>query len=481
MTDHHIGKLFGESICFCIDKKSRKRMEKQYKKMALQSDFVQTNNMSKAVEQVVSRIITQNKSRAKCTRKNILLSTDDAMSCAAPLISEMPPDDWDILFFGGHVVSIREHTTEHWKRGIYASCSFVVLSHKILSRVHKEIQKHMRLRTWSYILEQLQNDDNIHAYCYSPQFIGSFRAAANGQTGITNMTQTPESFYVVPSASCSASCSASPASPTSPTSPHCDIFVLVTPNPDMPKRGYIFWEQLLYMYANAYHEYKNKLKMIIGLPENYDEKISNSISLFASSLPQDAITTYIFPKEKYEEAANSYGHCLQMLVDYVRSTTFEMQPSESLFAIWDPSYVYSPDYFDQAFSFFDTCPDHIICGATRTVIFEAKHTDTRYLVPTDVNGHEIILDPAQCIWRGSCTTTISSAPTNNPMLAFSKNIGFEKVCSYSPDKAARIVLSTNIWDNLEEQGCPKMKDILGASNIDFFQNTLDLLAKMMEN
>ena len=433
----HPSKIYRYAAAFVEDgHKSRRRIEKRLSECAIRHDTVMCSDGTSARKEWMRGVLT--KARRRDPTWGLLLISDDAAICGTPMISEMPPDNWDILYFGGRVDVVHEHTTEHWKRGLFQDAKAVIIRMRHIRAIERALDTN-HARDWDWVLHKMQCDGVLRAYCYSPQFVGSYRALEDKQTGIYHMEDTPKAYDIV---------SLSDSDDDAITKRHVHILC--------PTRGLrneyhnALWELLLYQYM---------------LQSRKDDKVTLHIdTVWDDVLSSDYMSSRVRCHD-LDSTCTSYGSALNAMIDAISCAP------DDVFAIWRPGYYYDPSYVRYARS----CPK-MLCGASRVVLYEVSTQKTSWFVPTDVNAHEIILEPALCIWRAGVSARFTDADVANPILSFAKDVGFDHIGSFGDNVYGfRIVTAMSNDDRAKMvDGAPGLASLLGNVGLrtkQFFEDT----------
>lgn len=435
----HVSKLYRYAGLFVEDgHKSRRRIEKRLSECAIRHDTMMTNDATSARISWMRSVLT--KSRRRDPSWGLLLISDDAAICGTPMISDMPPDDWDILYFGGRVDIVKEHTTEHWKYGLFRDAKFVIVRMKHVRALERALSEHHE-RDWDWVLHNMGS--SWKTYCYSPQFVGSYRSMADKQTGIYHMEETPKSYDIV-------------SLEDTWDEPHVHILC--------PTRGMhteyhdALWEFLLFQYIRQSRNDKNVTLHVDMIWDDMLERLGNRVVC-----------------HEIDNTVSTYGAALNRMMDDILPVkdTSESVSSEDeidksdVFVIWKPGYCYVSDYLKRVRS----CPK-MLCGASRVVLYEVCTQKSSWFVPTDVNGHEIILDPALCVWKSCTNARFSDADVANPILTFAKDVGFENIGSYGDKMYGFRIVSAMSEDDRAKmmEGAPEISfsDVMTKQ---FFEDT----------
>ena len=168
------------ATCLLTSAAGKKRIKKWTRLCRMNIRYTPANSDTSKYVSVIKGAHTNNV-------QNILIFTDDAKLVAPPVFTP-PPEDYDVLYFGGRVQSITQHTTSDWKKGVFLDANFVVISKKAYAKILRESGKSGD-KTLDVVLSELSEAGKIVSYCLNPQIVSTYSAERESRTNLYDLTE----------------------------------------------------------------------------------------------------------------------------------------------------------------------------------------------------------------------------------------------------------------------------------------------------
>jgi len=346
---HIFGIVGNNATCLLTDSDGKKRVKKWVKLCRMPIKYKPLSAWVSVIKGAKTNSTLSATQRG--SPSGILLFTDDAKLIAPPVFAP-PPDDYDVLYFGGRVHTITQHTTNEWKKGVFIDANFVVISKKAYNKILRAV---CDTKTLDVILAELADAGKLNTYCLNPQIVSTYSSAKESRTNLYDLTEAVTGYPVA---------------------------------------------------VTTVAEYRN-LILVTRLQHGFNETMFTCLlySLLKDTYPKDRVTWVVSTNENSEcfNALANSGIRYKILPDdnvgsvssVVSASILEDLPPSCVVVNYECGYYYRHNYLSVINSSIQE--DSMICAVSTSVYVIL--TDKVYsFAPVDVSGYPNILIPGMCAY-----------------------------------------------------------------------------------